>query len=312
MARDQVGSLADMLPGVAGEFDTVADAMADFTTKSEQLGTIVGIRLLPVLTAMVELMNSVDFGNFDWKDPFSSNLRPQDRARAEKRAADMAEDDSLSGRSITEVADAQLAAANEDFWARKEAEKQEAIKKTADKALAEAEKLAEAERKKAEATKETRAAAAEEYRFENAMLAARLKGDADRLAKLEREKAIREEIKRLEGAGFTAAEARKPAEAKVDAEKLASDADAAREAATKSQRKTQEGLAEKVNDSRKRLDDLQYQSTIGSISSMQRIGGGGGAMASGLDYARQAADLQREANGYLRELIAVSRQTVEG
>jgi colicin import membrane protein len=217
----------------------------------------------------------------------------------------------MNGKSRTEVAKQKLDAQNADFWARKEAEKQEAIEKRAEKERAAAEKQAEADRKKAEATKESRAAAAEEYRLENAILAARLKGDAARLAKLEREKAIREEIKRLESAGFTPAEARKPAEAKVDAEKKAEAKDARAKAAMEEKRKAQKVLAGKVNESRDKLENLQYQSSVGAVSSMQRIGGGGGAVASGLDYARQQSDLQREANGYLRQLIEVSRQPLD-
>jgi chemotaxis protein histidine kinase CheA len=306
-ARDQVGSLADTLPGVAGEFDSIADAMADFGTKAEQLGTQVAITLLPVLNTMVELINSIDLGSFDWKNPFSSQLTAADRQRAKQKAADWAEDDPMHGKSVKEVEAAKLEASNADFWARKEKEKQDAIEARAQKEREAAEKQAEADRKKAEATEESRAAAAEEYRLENAILAARLKGDADRLAKLEREKAIREEMKKLESAGFTAAEARKPAEAKVDAETAASAAENAR----RRQRETQEDLAAKLGESRSNLENLQYQSSVGSISSMQRIGGGGGAVASGLDYQRQVADLQREANGYLRQLIEVSRQPPE-
>lgn len=310
-ARDQVGSLADMLPGAAGDFDNVGDALASFDAKVEQLGTRIAIGLLPVLESMVELMNAIDFGTFDWTNPFSSELTPADRERAKQKAADWASDDPMHGKSKKEVDAAKLDAQNADFWRRKEAEKQEAIKKRAEKERAAAEKQAEADRKKAEATKESRAAAAEEYRLENAILAARLKGDADRLAKLEREKAIREEMKRLESAGFTPEEARKPAEAKVDAEKKANDAEARREEAKKRQRETQEELAAKLKDSRKELENLEYQSSVGSISSMQRIGGGGGAVASGLDYQRQVADLQREANSYLRQLIEVSRTPPE-
>lgn len=310
-AREQVGSLADMLPGSAGEFDNIGDAMASFEQKVEQLGTVVAIKLLPFLEQMVEMMNAVDFGNFDWKNPFNSDLTENDRARARQQASDWASDDPMNGKSRTEVEKGKLDAKNEDFWARKEAEKQDAIKKAAEKEQKAAEKKAEAARKKAEQDKVTRAAAVEEYRLEQAILAARLKGDADRLAKLEREKKIREEIKKLEAAGFTAAEARKPAEAKVDAERKASDAEAARQAAMDEKRRVQEVLAGKVNDSRDKLDNLQYQSSIGSISSMQRIGGGGGAVSSGLDYARQQSDLQREANGYLRQLIEVSRQPLD-
>jgi hypothetical protein len=310
-AREQVGSLADMLPGAAGDFDTVGDAMGSMKEKMEQLGTVVAIQLLPHMEKVVELMNALDFGKMSWGNLFSSELTPEDRDAAKQKAADWASDDPMAGRSRKEVAKQKLDAQNADFWARKEAEKQAAIEKTAEKERIAAEKKAEAERKKAEAAAESRAAAAEEYRLENAILAARLKGDADRLAKLEREKAIREEIKKLESAGFTADEARKPAEAKVDAEKKATDADALRKQAMDRQRESQEDLAAKLKDSRKELENLEYQSSVGAVSSMQRIGGGGGAVASGLDYQRQVADLQREANNYLRQLIEVSRTPPE-
>ena len=310
-ARDQVGSLADMLPGVAAEFGTAGDVLDQFKDKFEQLGTVAAIHLIPHLEAATELLTALDFGKMSWGNLFSSELTPEDRERAKQKAEDWASDDPMHGKSRTETEAGKLKASNEDFWARKEQEKQDAIAKTAEKERLAAEKKAEAERKKAEAAAESRAAAAEEYRLENAILAARLKGDADRLAKLEREKAIREEIKKLESAGFTADEARKPAEAKVDAEKKATDAEAARKAAMDEKRKAQEVLAGKVNESREKLENLQYQSSVGAVSSMQRIGGGGGAVSSGLDYARQQSDLQREANGYLRQLIEVSRQPLD-
>jgi membrane protein involved in colicin uptake len=151
----------------------------------------------------------------------------------------------------------------------------------------------------------------DEYNLEAKILAARIRGDADRLAKLEREKAIREEMKKLESAGFTAAEARTPAERKVDADKMAADAEAKRQAAIDERRTAQEVLAGKVNGTRETMDSLQFQSSIGAVSSMQRIGGGGGAVSSGLDYARQQSDLLRELNTSMRQLIDVSRQPID-
>ena len=97
-------------------------------------------------------------------------------------------------------------------------------------------------------------------------------------------------MKRLESAGFTAAEARKPAEAKVDAEKKASDAESSRQAAIDEKQRIQEILAGRVNTAREKLDSNEYQSSLGAVSSMQRIGGGGGAVSSGLDYQRQTSD----------------------
>jgi hypothetical protein len=45
---------------------------------------------------------------------------------------------------------------------------------------------------------------------------------------------------------------------------------------------------------RSQKDGMQFQSTIGRVSDMQRIGGGGGVVSSGIDIARQQADLQRQ------------------
>ncbi|NQX00454.1 hypothetical protein HQ447_07320 [bacterium] len=310
-ARDQVGSLADMLPGVAGEFDSVGDAMGSFSSKVEQLGTRVAISLLPALTAMVELMNAVDLGTFDWTDPFSSDLKPADRKAAKQKADDWAKDDPMNGKSPIEVAKAKLDAANGDFWAGKEAEKQAAIKKQADLERAAAEKKAESDRQSAEEKAKSRAAALDEYNLESAILSAKLAGNAKRLEALEREKKIREEMQRLESAGFTADEARAPATAKVDAEtKIAANADAKEKAADEKKR-IADILAGRLQDVQGRQKGHQFQSTIGAASSMQRIGGGGGAVSSGLDYARQAADLQRESNDLQREMVALLRPAMD-
>lgn len=306
-ARDQLGSYAAELAANAAEFDEIGDSVAIFENALKSLGLTAAKEVVPALRWAAEAMQAlVDLSNFN---PFLGEAG--DKAFAIAKNAKLAADDPMLGKSRTEENAKKLDAQNAGFWEGKEKEKQDAIAKTAATERAAAEKQADADRKKAEAAKESRAAAAEEYRLENAILAARLKGDAARLAKLEREKAIREEMAKLEAAGFTQEEARKPAEAKVDAEKKANDAEEGRKQAMEGQRDTQEDLAGKLKDSRKELEDLEYQSSVGSISSMQRIGGGGGAVASGLDYQRQVADLQREANGYLRQLIEVSRTPPE-
>ena len=63
----------------------------------------------------------------------------------------------------------------------------------------------------------------------------------------------------------------------------------------------------KLDDTLGKNANRQFESTIGAATSMQRIGGGGGAVSSGLDYARQTADLQREANDLTRQLIAIMK-----
>lgn len=337
-AAEQLGGLADLLPAISGDADQVGDAFGSLDEKVKQLGTGVVSELMPSLLQFSDWINTTDFSDagvrigmlttqlgkaaavmgkiaswtpaykigegIEWLVNNGGNLTEEDRAKARKMAADQAAAD--PGFMKPQAPDTAAEVFNPFEGMRAEGAKIAA--KEAEKATKAAEAKAEADAKTAAQAEKSRAAAAEEYRLENAILAARLKGDADRLAKLEREKAIREEIKRLESAGFTTAEARKPAEKKVDAEKKATDAEEKRKAAMDEKRKAQEVLAGKVNESRDKLENLQYQSSVGAVSSMQRIGGGGGAVSSGLDYARQQSDALRELNAGVRELIEVSRR----
>ncbi len=299
VARDQVGSLAETLTGVAGEFDTIGDAAGTFQVKVQQLGTRIGVALLPVLNKMVEVMDAIDLGSFDWKNPFSTELTPEDRKRAVKMAEDSAKNDPMFGKSRTEVAAQKKAAQAADAAAKDSKE----VQKAADLAA----KKAESEREAEEAKERSRAAAVSEYALEADILRARLAGQKYWLEALEREKKVRAEMQKLEGAGFTAEEVRQPAEAKVDAEQRAADKDEARKKLEDERKKTAEDLTAKREEVAKRLDHLQYQTTVGRTGSMQRIGGGGGAVGTGLDYQRQLADLQRESNELLRQIADQTR-----
>ena len=65
-----------------------------------------------------------------------------------------------------------------------------------------------------------------------------------------------------------------------------------------------EASLDKITALRRQMDNpAQFQSTLGAVSSMQRIGGGGGAASSGLDYSRQQTDIQRQ---IAQELRAIS------
>jgi hypothetical protein len=347
-AATQLGGLADLLPGMAGDADAVGDAFGSIDTKVQQLGAGIAAELMPNLLNVAKWINETDFTEagtrigmigvkvakvaelmgkvaklspayqlgkaVEWVAFDGGNMT--EKEKADTAAKSKAESDKLYQESRANAKPASVTAAEvfNPFAADREKMRKDSegkAAKEAERTAKAAEAKAEADRKAAVETEKSRAAAAEECGLEKDMLAARIRGDAERLAKLEREKAIREEIKRLESAGFTAAEARKPAEDKVDAAKKASDIESSRQAAIDEKQRVQEVLAGKVNQSREKLDDLQYQSSVGSISSMQRVGGGGGAVGSGLDYQRQVADLQREANAYLRELIDVSRRDVE-
>ena len=349
-AREQVGELADTLAANANQLDAVADSMGLFQVKVQQVGAEVAVALLPQLTQLSQLLNETDFSAVgggigilaenmvSFGEALSEVAKYAPLMIAMQKLIDVTignrSDEAARAKAMNDA----LIAADPDYmttntpvgkrrgasatgYVEQTPEERAAIEAEAAKEAAASEKAAKAAEKKAAAEakmaakkEESRAAAAEEYRLEKAIIDARIAGDAERLAALEREKKIREEMARLESAGFTAAEARKPAEAKVDAEAKAAEMEKRDEAlrqAKEERSRQQEQLAGKVNDARSRLDALQYESSIGAISSMQRIGGGGGAVASGLDYARQAADLQREANSYLRQLIDLSRREVE-
>lgn len=59
---------------------------------------------------------------------------------------------------------------------------------------------------------------------------------------------------------------------------------------------------EKINSLRSKMDGMSFQSSLGAVSSMQAIGGGGGAAASGFDYAREQTELQRQMVEALRDM----------
>lgn len=166
------------------------------------------------------------------------------------------------------------------------------------------------------------------YDEELAILRAQIDGGAELILQLQREADIRAEINKLGAAGITGEEASQRAAAVVDAKRAATlaeiermaqgtaaDAQAAASGTTdqrNQQKRAQElqskgvsperaasiaaneSALEKITSVKSQQDNLQFQSTLGRVSDMQRIGGGGGVVDSGLDYARQSADLQRQ------------------
>ncbi len=63
---------------------------------------------------------------------------------------------------------------------------------------------------------------------------------------------------------------------------------------------------EKLTALRSQMDGLQFQSTLGTVSDMQRVGGGGGVASSGLDYARQQTENSRQMVTLLGQMLARS------
>ena len=169
------------------------------------------------------------------------------------------------------------------------------------------------------------------YSAELALINAQVEGNAAKVRHLQQETAIREKIAELVKAGVDPKEADKRAraleaskaalplaEARRKAEDTREDASAvmggkAAEDALKARRRSQElqdktgmkkgeadSIAAKEADLEKlrtlkgKQDGLHFQSSIGKVSDMQRIGGGGGVVASGLDIQRQQTSLQRQ------------------
>lgn len=226
-AADLAGGYADIIDENAARFDAVSDSIGNFGIIMKQVGAIAAEAMLPHLEKMMDLLPELARGLslIDWSNPFNTDVDPE---AARRLAGQWAKDDPMHGKSRTEEDAKELARKNEAFWAGKEAEKQEAIAAAEEKARIEAEKKAAADAKKAEQTAKTRAAALDAYKLEAAIIQARIEGNDEMLAKLEREKRIREEMAGLVQAGFTDDEARKGATLMVDKQAQADAAEKAR------------------------------------------------------------------------------------
>lgn len=292
----ELGKLPKVSGGARNDLDNMGDSFDTLKTKASEFGAeISGSWIRDVTRAFNQAGKDLDWfkGMLGVKTPGLAGPAGQTEEQRQSEAKSTAEAE--AGR---ESRNAEIRAhnANVEFWAGKDAERAAALKEQAN---TEAEIAAQRDK--------SRAAAMEEYNVDSAILSARLRGDAAKLAALEREKKVREEMAKLTQAGFTADEARKPSEAKVDAEAKIEAKKKEHEENDKI-RKTLEG---KIEDNQGKQDSLHFESTVGAISSMQRIGGGGGAVGSGLDYQRQAADLQREGNELTRQLIELNRRDTE-
>jgi hypothetical protein len=247
-ARDQVGTFGDNLAQNAARLDEIGDSIANYQNALKNLGTVVAVNAAPALEWLAEAVQAVNNGMMDFRNPFNSDMTGADRDKAGKMAGQWAKDDQKNGRSRTEDESASQERKNAEFWARKEAERQDAITKAAEKTRQEQEKSAGAAAKKAREQEKTRAAALDEYKIEAQIVQARIEGNAAMLEKLEREKKIREEMAKLEGAGFTKDEARKGATLMVDKTAQAEAAEKARKDAIPSANSGQLGaFAQSMN-----------------------------------------------------------------
>lgn len=339
-AEKEVGSLARTLADNANELDYVSDSMSLFQVKIQQVGAEVAVALLPQLTALSDWMAETDFSSVgggigilaektvEWGEALAKvakyaplvvvfqkladmaiggDLTEADRAKARAMAESYAANDPnyMKGRDEVAAEKAAKVAANATAAeSRAVAADTARAAREQERAAAAAEAKAKSEAEAAAERAKTRAAAMEEYNLESELISARIAGDEARIAAAERELKIRREIAALTGQGFTAAEARRPAEAKVDAESRAARLEQDRRDQAAAAAKANEENLRKLDDLTRQRDALRFDSTIGAISSMQRVGGGGGAVSSGLDYQRQAADYQRQLVELTRQVVA--------
>lgn len=336
-AKIQLGSLADKLPEMAGDLDAVGDAFGAWDVKLRQLGVGVLEGLIPNIKSAVKTLNEIDLtetgngigvltreailsgsaikamadeflsftGALDEIDStFNAPITPEELDQSRQQAQDEL------ARSLKDQAakTAEGAAAADPFaepGANLSAEQRAKADEDFEKEKAE-------NRDQAAKRDELR----EQYELEQKITAAQIAGDDKKAAALQRELDILKEIARIKGQPGSAyvtygKTARELATERVDTRALARDAMERRKQAKQANEDERVDIASRITDKKREIAGLQYQSSIGSISSMQRIGGGGGAVASGLDYQRQAADLQREANNLLRQLLEANRRDVE-
>lgn len=220
-ARDQVGTYADKLVENAERFDAIGDSVANYENLLKSLGVTAATVVAPALEWLSEAVQAINSGvSFS----FSSKLSDSDKNLARGMAEDQQRDDPDYMRSRVDDNKTALDAANKDFWQRKEKEELDAAAKLRE----EQEKSAAAEAKKNQETEKSKALVAEEYRLEAAIVQAQLQGDGERLAALNREKAIREEMAKLTGGGWDAETARKKATLMVDNRAAADQAEKSR------------------------------------------------------------------------------------
>jgi hypothetical protein len=285
-AEQQIGGLANTLATNADSFDAVSDSLQLLGVKYKQLGAEVALSLLPQLTAFSQWANEVDLSQVGSEiGMLAEHVVTLSIALAQtvkqlpgmaalaKHLETIAKNNPAPGIALP-TPDVVIGA---DGIARRT---QDTGAAAADQVFGEV--FAEADKDpfaEPDVPKEQRDKAIKEWEGEL----------AENRAHQDRVRAIEDE----------------------DAARKKAIADAKRKAAEDAKAAIQDVLAGKVNTAQGKLDALGYQSSIGALGSLQRVGGGGGAVSSGLDYARQAADLQREANGYLRQLIEISRRDID-
>lgn len=265
-AAEQLGTLGDVLPEIAADADFVGDAVGTLDTKMQQLGAGVLQELMPALLEVAKTINTADFVSLGQdigratKDAYgfaeaiaevvkftsyiprkvlegstyiprkaiegAASLNPE-----KGTALPMVPGVSIGADGKAVVETPPPGAGNAPTapvpTGRKMAD-------TKGPNLAEAMEHARMAEKVTAEKQKQKAIAADEFKLEAAILQARLTGDTDRLAKLTREKSLREEMAKLTGAGWDEKTAREQAGKMVDARAAADRAEASRKSGVQS------------------------------------------------------------------------------
>jgi tape measure domain-containing protein len=203
---DELEKLPRATGGAQNDLDNYTDAWKATKTQASEFGMLIAGPWIQSLSRTFSQARKdlLFFKNlFGMKTP---GLDGADGMTENQRMAEQAKEQRLAIEEAAAAAENKVHNDNLQFWQDKQTERTEFLR-------SEAEKRAAIEEEKSK----SRASAMASYNEESAILSATLSGDTVKLKALEREKAIREKIADLMQAGFTAAEAQKPAEAMVDA-----------------------------------------------------------------------------------------------
>jgi hypothetical protein len=341
-AKTQLGGLPKTLADNAAELDRVSDSMGLLQIKMQQMGAEVAVALLPELLKFSDWVNELDLGEIGSAIGTIAS-KVSDLAgflgQVSKYAPLMVIFNKLAELSMPEITaeevQAEVERINEKYGPKtgvapgggamtaapitqeeieaeveKTAQAEEKAAEAVEKAAEAAEKKAQSDRESAEARERSRKAAVEEYNIDAQILAAKIRGEDEVAASLEREKKIRDEMRKLESAGFSSEEARAPAERLVDMQAKLAEQEAAKKAQEALRRDQIAQAEEQFANAQDASDNNRFESMVGAVSSMQRIGGGGGAVSSGLDYQRQSVELQRQLLAATQNLASVIAGTV--
>jgi tape measure domain-containing protein len=203
---NELDKLPKAMGGVQNDLDNYADAWKSVKTQASEFGLLIaGPWIKDISLSFTQARKDLEWlkSALGMKTP---GLTGKSGKTENERYSDQAMADTLKAANEARIAENKVHNQNVMFWEEKEQERTAFLKAESEKRLAIEEE-----------TNKSKLKAIASYNEESGILTAKLSGDNERLKALEREKAIREKIAELTQSGFSEKEARKPAEAMVDA-----------------------------------------------------------------------------------------------